>query len=443
MSARGLFVKRNGTWQAVTNPTVKQGGTWTSFQAGYVKKNGVWQQFFPGNLVAKVLIVAGGGGGGVGYGYEGGGGGGAGGVIYRENIVLQTSAGASYSFIVGAGGTSAGVGANQQTSLGTRPYTYNDFASEYGFNVSDVQAMGGVYTAAGPFGLNRKPESGGLAFWVNGYVASGRNFSALANSIHNSAIQQGSGNDYLNASLGPAAGIPFGAGSYSGQLLDKPDIDLGSYTSTGGSGSGNDSSAFGLVAKGGGGGGWGVPEQTAAPGGSGGGGCGYSTTHPGGAGTPGQGFPGGTGVWQGYGAAGGGGGGGFAGAGNSSNGNGGGDGGSGTRLLGFAVAGGGGGGYGNQGTSGTGPGGAGGGAGAGVGNGGNANASTGSGGGGGLHGGQTTGGSGGSGMVVVQYPAGRAFFTGGTITVDNGVVTHVFTTTGVLAAITTLNTSLA
>jgi hypothetical protein len=191
---------------------------------------------------------------------------------------------------------------------------------------------------------------------------------------------------------------------------------------------------------GGGNGGWGTANQTVGSGGSGGGGCGYVNTHSGGSGILGQGHNGGTGIWQGYGQAGGGGGGGAAGDGAQSNGNQGGNGGNGLSLANFTldptyanlyVAGGGGGGYGAQGPGGSGPPGDGGLGGGGRGNGQNALVNTGGGGGGSMHSNYTGAGVGGSGIIIVQYPAVTPFFIGGDqITVNNGVVTHLFTTLG-------------
>jgi hypothetical protein len=51
-----------------------------------------------------------------------------------------------------------------------------------------------------------------------------------------------------------------------------------------------------------------------------------------------------------------------------------------------------------------------------------------------LHGGQTSGGRGADGIVVVQY-AGAPAFTGGAITYDGGITTHVFTSSGSLTAL--------
>jgi hypothetical protein len=51
-----------------------------------------------------------------------------------------------------------------------------------------------------------------------------------------------------------------------------------------------------------------------------------------------------------------------------------------------------------------------------------------------LHGGQTSGGHGANGIVVVQY-AGAPAFTGGAITFESGITTHVFTSSGSLTAL--------
>ena len=91
---------------------------------------------------------------------------------------------------------------------------------------------------------------------------------------------------------------------------------------------------------------------------------------------------------------------------------------------------------GTQSGEGSGPGGVGGSGVGGNGNGGAGVRGTGGGGGGSLHMAYTSGGSGGSGLVVIQYSAPAAQFTGGVITVNNGVITHVFTSTGALTSLT-------
>jgi hypothetical protein len=47
-----------------------------------------------------------------------------------------------------------------------------------------------------------------------------------------------------------------------------------------------------------------------------------------------------------------------------------------------------------------------------------------------MHSAYTNAGSGGSGVVIVQYPGLSAFFTGGDVSVTDGWVTHRFSTPG-------------
>jgi hypothetical protein len=448
--SRGIFKKVGKEWKRVVAPSVKNDGNWTDVQKGFVKKDGVWRQFFPSDVTAKILVVGGGGGGGVGYGYEGGGGGGAGGVVYKENYTLSVLQGSAYNVVVGDGGGANGSGG--YSAFGTGGFTtvntsdvpiyagtypvYNGFLNTYGVwpNPDFQSPMGGgiattvVYTTNIPRGQTytlRVSADNSIRVWIGGEQVGSNDDWAYYN---DSAVALSAGpleiTCYAYNWGGPAL---FAAALYDpqGNIVWDTRAPINYPTKV---------SDTGLTALGGGNGGWGTPEQTAGSGASGGGGCGYVNTHGGGAGYPGQGYDGGTGIWQGYGAAGGGGGGGFAGAGAGSNGNQGGAGGSGIKLLGFAVGGGGGGGYGNQGPGGDGPPGAGGEGGGGTGNGGDATPGTGGGGGGGLHGSQTSGGRGGSGLVVVQYP-GIPLFTGGTIANNNGIVTHVFTSSGALTAL--------
>ena len=446
--ARGIFQRINGVWRRVIAPSVKNNGSWTAIQKGFVKRDGSWQQFYPSDVVADILVVGGGGGGGVGYGYEGGGGGGAGGVVFTEDMTLSVLNGNSYKITVGTGG-----GANESGTFslfgtggvtvtntvsppvyaGTYP-VYNGFLNTYG-----------VWTHPGMAGA----AVGSVTATYSMQIQTGQDYTlrisadnAISVSIDGTTIGSngdwGYYNDYRVTLAFGVHTIVCTATNYGGPAMfaaalydpqgrvvwdTRAPINYPAVIIEGG-----------ITALGGGRGGWGTPEQTAGSGGSGGGGCGYVYTHEGGAGYPGQGNAGGTGIWQGFGQAGGGGGGGFSGTGQQSNGNSGGAGGPGATFLGFGVGGGGGGGYGNQGPSGTGPGGPGGPGGGGEGNGGNALANTGGGGGGGLHGGQTSGGHGANGLVVVQY-SGAAAFTGGTITYENGVTTHVFTTSGQLIAL--------
>jgi hypothetical protein len=446
--SRGIFRKVSGVWKRIVGPSFNDSGTWKPIQKGFVKKDGVWRQFYPSNVIADILVVAGGGGGGIGYGFEGGGGGGAGGVVLQQNVTLSVLDGASYKIVVGEGGganTSGGFSlfgtggiavANTSTPAvyaGTYP-VYNGFLNTYG-----------VWTHPGMSGA--APGSVSVTYNTSLQLAQDYTLRVSADNAIEVSIDGvgvganydwGSYDDYrVNLSAG-AHSITCVATNYGGPAMfaaalydlrgkvvwdTRAPINYPTVVIDGG-----------ITAIGGGNGGWGTPEQTAGFGGSGGGGCGFVYTKSGAAGVAGQGHAGGAGIWQGEGQAGGGGGGGFAGAGQQSNGNSGGAGGPGINLLGFGVGGGGGGGYGNQSPYGTGPGGAGGAGGGGAGNGGNATPGSGGGGGGGLHGSQTSGGTGGSGIVVVQYE-GIPLFTGGTTTVLNGIVTHVFRTSGSLTAL--------
>jgi hypothetical protein len=445
--SRGIFKKQNGQWKRVIAPSYNDHGTWKSIQKGFVKKNGIWQQFFPSDVIANILVVGGGGGGGIGYGYEGGGGGGAGGVVYNEGIKLSVLSGNHYTITVGTGGSENASGGyssfgdggivNLNTSsvpvyAGTYP-VYNGFLNAYGVwtspdfvnPVDSLQQV--VYSTiidtGGRFTVRASADNE-IEVFVNGTsIVSNSDWSTYNDGIVD--LSAGSVTITVNA-INRDAGSP---GLFSAALYDA----AGNLVWNTRSPLTNPTRISGFTALGGGNGGWGTPEQTAGNGASGGGGCGYVNTHDGAAGYPGQGNNGGTGIWQGYGAAGGGGGGGFAGAGAGSNGNQGGAGGPGINLLGFEVGGGGGGGYGNQGRNGTGPGGAGGAGGGGDGNGGNGVPGTGGGGGGSLHSAATSAGRGGSGLVVVQYP-GSPSFNGGEIRYDNGVTTHVFYSSSALSA---------
>lgn len=417
-------------------------GPYSATKAGFVNINGEWKQFWPANVTANILVVGGGGGGGIGYGWEGGGGGGAGGVVYAENILLDSTK--TYNAIVGAGGGANSSGNNSyfglnttlpsQSSVDIAVYpasypVYNGFLNTYGVWTSPdfVNPVGSPvtvnYTAYIPLAQTYQlicSADNHITVTINGNQVGANDDWGTTNSSY---INLPSGlinvtcaalNDGGPASFAAALYDPSGNIVWNTRMTDPIQYNDGWF-----------------LAIGGGNGGWGVADQTAGSGGSGGGGCGYVNTHGGGNGTAGQGNSGGTGIWQGYGQAGGGGGGGAAGTGAQSNGNQGGDGGPGLTYLGYQVGGGGAGGYGSQGPGGTGPGGTGGLGGGGNGNGGNALASTGGGGGGSMHSNYTSAGFGGSGLVIVQYSGVAPVFQGGdNITVNNGYVTHIFTSLG-------------
>jgi hypothetical protein len=445
MAGRGIFVNNNGTWQSVSAPYVNTApGQPASVRTGWTKRNGQWQQFWPPNVFANVIVVGGGGGGGVGYGWEGGGGGGAGGVVMQNNVELTV--GQPHYVIVGAGGgANAGgqdsyFGTTAQPSVsngvdipvyaGTYP-VYNGFLNTYGVWTSQdfVSPVGSWVTVnytvniatSGNYSITASADNH-IRLYVDGVYRVGND---------NWGNTNGTGGFFISAGLHTITTEALNDGGpalFAAAMYDQYSNVVWHTRMTAPIITGNP-----LLAIGGGNGGWGTPSQTVGSGGSGGGGCGYVNTHGGGSSVSGQGNNGGTGIWQGYGAAGGGGGGGYASPGGQSNGNTGGDGGTGLMVtqggLTFQLAGGGAGGWGNQGGGGTGPGGNAN-CGGGAGNGGNGQDGTGGGGGGSMHSAYSNAGTGGSGTVIVQYQAFSAFFTGGTVSVNDGWVTHRFSTPG-------------
>lgn len=416
-------------------------GPYSRTKAGFVNVNGNWQQFWPPNVRASILVVAGGGGGGIGYGWEGGGGGGAGGVVYAEEILLDSRL--TYNAIVGSGGGANASGNNSYFGLNsTAP-------SQAGVNVAVYPASYPVYNGfLNTYGVWTSPDFvSPVGSWVNAnyqaYIPVAQTYQLIVSadnhiqvSINGSVVGANDNwgstdSNYINL---PAGIITItcqalndgGPASFAAALYDPPGNVIWHTRMT-------DPIQYDdgwFLAIGGGNGGYGTASETAGSGGSGGGGCGYVNTHGGGSGIPGQGNSGGTGIWQGYGQAGGGGGGGAGSSGSQSNGNQGGDGGFGITYLGLQIAGGGAGGYGEQGSGGSGPGGV---AvnGGGQGNGGHGAAGTGGGGGGSAHSNYTAAGDGGSGIVVVQYSGvSPAFLGGNEIIVKDGYVTHKFTSVG-------------
>jgi hypothetical protein len=441
MAGRGIFVNDNGIWKSVAAPYVNTSAGYASgIRAGWNKQNGAWKQFWPPNVFANIIVVGGGGGGGVGYGWEGGGGGGAGGIVTRNNVELTVSR--LYYVSVGAGGGANASGQDSYFGLTDRPQVlttpdrpvyagtygvYPGWLNTYGvwFDTSFNSGGGSVnytvkITKAGQYTVVCGADNA-IQVSINGTpVASNANWGTT----DSGTIQLPAG----LATITCAAQNWGGPALFAATLTDFLGNQIWNTRQTAPVITGNP-----LLAIGGGNGGWGSPNQTVGNGGSGGGGCGYVSTHSGGSGVSGQGNSGGTGIWQGYGAAGGGGGGGYTSPGNQSNGNAGGDGGTGLTMtqggLTFQLAGGGAGGYGNQGGSGTGPGGNAN-CGGGTGNGGNGQDGTGGGGGGSMHSAYSNAGTGGSGTVIVQYQAFSAFFTGGEVSVNDGWVTHRFSTPG-------------
>lgn len=341
------------------------------------------------------LVLAGGGGGST---FNDGGGGGAGDLASGTDTIKS----GSYAVSIGAGGVAATQGQpssfNAHTVLGGTP---------------GAEAAGGV----GGVGGNSGGRTGGASA------------AQAAVSVQVLVVAGGGG--------GGEGAFQFGGGGGGGGVIRSSFFPpAGSYAivvGPGGLGSvalgnnppqnGGNSSAFTFTATGGGGGGMAaadLPSKLGKAGGSGGGSASSDQpNNPGGAGTGGQGSAGGAGDQSGLSASGGGGGASQPGA--QGSGHVGGKGGDGLAWGPGTWGGGGGGngavGYGNGGTGGGGRGGGGG-------NPGVAGApNTGGGGGGGGY-------DGGSGVVIIIYPAGTATATGGTITPFGGYTMHTFTASG-------------
>lgn len=444
-----IYVKQSGTWKPVIKPQVNQSGTYVPILGGWAKQNGSWVRFWPGNIIASVALVGGGGGGGPTGWDEGGGGGGAGGVIPFNSVQLNTST--SYSIIVGAGGAqrynggysninggSIGDGtsfvansASVQLYAGSY-YSYDSFLNTYGVwtNPDFVDPVGSwvsvTYTSYNPLPTGQYvtmtcSADNHVTVSINGnFVGSSDTFQGT--SSFTTYLAPGN-NTIVVQALNDGGPALFAAAltSNSGQVLWNTRSPLITTNLVNG-----------LTAYGGGAGGYNpVTGYTGGNGASGGGGTG-----------PGQYYGGGSSIYAGQGTSGGGGphfgngggGGGYSGGGQTA-----GDGGAGINLVSpygwsRAVAGGGGGGAAYFGYQTGGNGGTGGG-----GHGANARGAyavngidgTGGGGGGGCS--VTNGGNGstgGCGLVVIQYQSPIALFSGGAISINNNVVTHLFGAAG-------------
>ena len=445
-----IYVKQSGTWKPVTNPQVKESGTYVPILGGWAKQNGVWQRFWPGPILASVALVGGGGGGGPTGWDEGGGGGGAGGVIPFTTVQLNTSS--TYNIIVGAGGAqrynggysnihggSIGDGstfiansADTQIYAGSY-YTYTPFLNTYGVwtNPDFVDPVGSwvsvSYTSYNPLQSAQYvtmtcSADNHVRVYINGSFVGGSDTYQGTNSF-TTYLQPGN-NTILVQALNDGGPALFAAAltSNNGELLWSTRSPLivtnlvtGITAYGGGAGAADSTSGY-----------------TGANGASGGGGTGPVQYYSGGISIyPGQGNNGGGGPHYGNG----GGGGGFSGAGQTA-----GDGGAGINLVSpygwsRSVGGGGGGGAAYFGYQLGGNGGIGGG-----GHGANArgasavNGTNGTGGGGGGGCSVTNGGNGstgGSGLVVIQYQSPIALFSGGTISINNNVVTHLYEDQGI------------
>jgi hypothetical protein len=276
MTLDGTYGITAATWNTSnrpTNPAVGEFG-YNTTNNQYEGWNGTaWATFGTGSAfyTANVVVVGGGGGGG---GFVGGGGG-AGGFV-AANLV-SIAYGATYSIVVGAGGTGA---TNSQSTL---PANTGSISSFYNFT-----AFGGG--GGGTYNQN--------ASWAGGLGGSGggngqQNNAAVYGSYGRGIPGQGYDGGYLTSSTalcggGGAGG--FGAngastaaggvgrinpipGSTAGQLVS------GAYYLAGGGGAGSSTSSAGGNGGGGatgvagtantGGGGGGANNSTGANGGSG------------------------------------------------------------------------------------------------------------------------------------------------------------------------------
>jgi len=237
---RGIFVNQpDGTWVEVLQPKVKQNSTWANVRYGYTKVDGDWKLFFPASGTQEFTEP-----GTYTFTVPGG--------IY--SITLDATGGGG-----GGGGSTGPANSNSGQTVvdGTTviPVQYSNFANNSGLSLAVVNEVASLYTTSGlisgVYGLNRKPESGGLIYWIQQYIIHGNSLSAIAPLFSAAAIAEGSGNDYINATQGPAGNLPFNAGPYQGDFLDIPDQIITSYKdindnggNTGGSGAGGASGFF-------------------------------------------------------------------------------------------------------------------------------------------------------------------------------------------------------
>jgi hypothetical protein len=238
---RGIYVNQDGTWVEVLQPTVNQTGTWANVRNGWTKKDGEWQRFFPASGTQEFTEP-----GTYTFTVPGG--------VY--SITLDATGGGG-----GGGGSTGAANSNSgQTVVDSTtviPVRYENFATNSGLNLDVVNEVASLYTTsgivAGVNGLNRKPESAGLVYWIQQYIIHGNSLSAIAPLFHAAAVAEGSGNDYINATQGPAGNLPFDAGQYQGDFLDINDQIITNYKdvndnggNTGGAGGGGSSGFFEL-----------------------------------------------------------------------------------------------------------------------------------------------------------------------------------------------------
>jgi hypothetical protein len=235
------------------NPNSNAGGTYTTYTSGGVAYalhafTSVGTTTFSNISVianARVLIVGGGGGGGA----WGGGGGGAGGLISLTNQTINT---ASYSIVVGSGGTGA------IASMGSSPYVATNSTNGNNSSAFGQTAVGGGRGGGYQFNAGNGGSGGGGSY----SGASGTGTSGQGNNGGSNSIGSGSGGGGAGTAGSNAANDPGAAGN-GGDGLANDITGTSLYYAGGGGGATNQvSPATGLGGLGGGGNGANGPDPT-------------------------------------------------------------------------------------------------------------------------------------------------------------------------------------
>lgn len=156
---RAFYVKTNGTWNMIVNPTVKLGGNYVPILEGWTKVDGSWQKFFPSNgslvldtpgeytwtvpagvySIRSDLVAGGGGGGGSSEVGSGGGGGGGGSGGYLTDQIMAVQPGQVLTIKVGMGGP----GAPEVGRTTSAPAGGDGGSSSIDSGTTSLQATGG------------------------------------------------------------------------------------------------------------------------------------------------------------------------------------------------------------------------------------------------------------------------------------------------------------
>jgi len=286
----GTYIKVNGEWRLLPQD-IKKNGSWEDVTNAWIKENGAWTLYRTENVPVEYLVVAGGGGGG-GHddGDPAGGGGGAGGFL--TNVYGQDEPGA----------TTDADSPNDAPDNTWDAYTLQ-VAKEYGIEVGTGGA-GGRRGSSGNDSIFATITSigggGGGAGKNDDFPGSGRSGGSGGGKGADISGSGGSGTSYQGknggTSSGNRGGGGGGAGEYTGNTGKGGDGLQSNINGTptyyaGGGGSHSGSGGLG----GGGNGGFNADAGVGLDG-SGGGGGGRGLSGSGGAGTPDNGAAGGDGV---------------------------------------------------------------------------------------------------------------------------------------------------